>query len=335
VIPLRDDNPTRHIAFVTIAIVALNVLVFLVWQPTFGSEQEQDLFFFCHAEIPWEISHQTTLGEGGPEAAKAIAEQFGESLPQAEAFQSELARDCAGKVWWHSLFVAMFLHANWLHIGGNMLFLWVFGNNVEDKLRPILFLVFYLAAGLVASAAQLAVAVDSVVPNLGASGAIAGVLGAYLVMFPRRRVLTLVIFFFITVVSLPAVVVLGFWFVLQVISGLLELGQRVGVGSGVAFWAHIGGFGFGAILALLFFPKERLGVRPPPRRPDVDRARSGWRRLRPGGQRTPPTGQGRPDLGSPGGPGSWDVPGSLGWPGSPGRPDADDPWSLPPGTGQG
>jgi membrane associated rhomboid family serine protease len=312
VIPLRDDNPIRHFPFATIAIIALNLVAFLLWQPTFGSEQDQEIFWFCHAEIPWEVSHQSSLGDGGRDAATAISEQFDETLAQAEADQRTLARECAGKVWWQSLFVAMFLHANWLHIGGNMLFLWVFGNNVEDKLRPLLFVLFYLVAGLAASAAQLAVAADSVVPNLGASGAIAGVLGAYLVMFPRRRVLTLVFFLFITVVFLPAAVVLGFWFVLQLISGLLELGQRVGVGSGVAFWAHIGGFAFGAILAFLFFPKERLGMRPPPRRPDVDRKRAGWGRL---GRRSRP----RPSL---------DTQPDATWPA---RPDAGDPWPLPPG----
>jgi membrane associated rhomboid family serine protease len=326
VIPLRDDNPTRHVPFVTLAIIALNVIVFLFWQPTFGSEQEQEIFWFCHAEIPWEVTHQTSLGDGGDEAARAIANQFDESLAQARADQALLKRECGGKSWWASVFVAMFLHANWLHIGGNMLFLWVFGNNVEDKLRPILFVLFYLGAGLAAAAAQIAAAPDSVIPNLGASGAIAGVLGAYLVMFPRRRVLTLVIFFFITVVSLPAVVVLGFWFVLQVVSGLLELGQRVGVGSGIAFWAHVGGFVFGVGLALLFFPKERIRQRPPPRRPDVERGRARWRSLR-GGSVPPPTWQGRPDAGQP----------SAGPPeaGPPTRPDARDPWSLPPGGDQG
>jgi membrane associated rhomboid family serine protease len=311
-IPLRDDNPTRHIPVATIAIIALNLAAFLFWQPTFGSDQDQQIFWLCHAEIPWEVTHQTSLGEGGADAASAIAEQLDESPQEAQADQRTLARECAGKVWWESVFVAMFLHANWVHIGGNMLFLWVFGNNVEDKLRPPLYLLFYLAAGLAASAAQIAVATNSVIPNLGASGAIAGVLGAYLVMFPRRRVLTLVFFFFITVVFLPAVWVLGFWFVLQLISALLELGQDVGVGSGVAFWAHIGGFAFGAIIALLFFPKERLGVRPPPRRPDVEPRRSGWgfRGRRPGGPG--PAWDPRPD-------GSW-----------PRRPDANEPRALPP-----
>jgi membrane associated rhomboid family serine protease len=154
---------------------------------------------------------------------------------------------------------------------------------VEDKLGLIGYPIFYLAAGIAATVAQLAISTSSVVPNLGASGAIAGVLGAYLVMFPRRRVLTLIMFFFITTVYLPAYVVLGLWFVLQIFSGVGELGTRVNAGGGVAFWAHIGGFAFGAVLALLFFPKERFGAEPPPRRPDTSRRSWGW-----GSRRRPP-----------------------------------------------
>jgi membrane associated rhomboid family serine protease len=275
VIPLRDDNPTTHFPFVTLAIIALNILAFTLWQPTFGSQEEQQTFFFCHAEIPWEVSHQTSLGEGGTGARNALEDQFSESEAEAAADQRFLADRCGQKSWWESVFVAMFLHGSWLHIGGNMLFLWVFGNNVEDKIGPLFYALFYLAAGIVASVAQLAINANSVIPNLGASGAIAGVLGAYILMFPRRRVLTLVIFFFITFVYLPAYVMLGAWFILQLFSGIGEFGSRVNSGGGVAFFAHIGGFAFGAVMALLFFPKERLGARPPPVRPDLPRGR-GW-----------------------------------------------------------
>jgi rhomboid family protein len=278
-IPIRDDNPTSRPPVVTLTFIALNVIAFLFWQGAFSkSDQEQQVFFFCHALIPYEITHQTTLGEGGEEAAREIAEQFNEPLSVAREDQQFLTEHCEGKVWWHSLFVAMFLHGGWLHIGGNMLFLWVFGNNVEDKLGPVWFVLFYLAGGLAASAAQIAVGPDSVIPNVGASGAIAAVLGAYLVMFPRRRVLTLVLFIFITAVYLPAFVVLGMWFILQVFSGVAALGTRVNAGGGVAFWAHIGGFAFGAVIALLFLPKERLGAPPPPGAPEVWRGRPvrGW-----------------------------------------------------------
>jgi membrane associated rhomboid family serine protease len=282
-IPLRDDNPTRHFPLVTLVIIALNFLAFLIWQPTFGTQQQQQTFFFCNAMIPWEVSHQTSLGEGGEAARQVLADQLNESSGEAEQDQAFLADHCRHKVWWESIFVAMFLHGGWLHILGNMLFLWIFGNNVEDKLGVIGFPIFYLASGIAATVAQLAISTNSIIPNLGASGAIAGVLGAYLVMFPRRRVLTLVVFFFITWVYLPAFVVLGLWFVLQLFSGVGELGTRVNSGGGVAFWAHIGGFAFGALMALLFFPKERFGAEAAPRRPDVRRGSLGW-----GARRRPP-----------------------------------------------
>ncbi|HYV01498.1 MAG TPA: rhomboid family intramembrane serine protease [Actinomycetota bacterium] len=282
-IPLRDENPTTRFPFVTIGIIALNVIAFLFWQPTFASGpnagDEQQTFFFCHAEIPFEVTHMESLGDPDPEARQAIRDQLNVS---PEQFQQAYREACGHKAWWQSVFVAMFLHGSWLHIGGNMLFLWVFGNNVEDKLAPFWFILFYLAAGIAATVAQTAISPNSVIPNLGASGAIAGVLGAYIVMFPRRRVLTLVIFFFITLVYLPAYVVLGLWFVLQLVSGFGELGNQVNSGGGIAFFAHIGGFVFGAVLALLFFPKERIGARPPPPRPDLFGRRSwGMGRRRP------------------------------------------------------
>ncbi len=285
-LPLKDDNPTSRRAWVTLAIIALNVVAFLAWEPTFsGNEQRQEVFFFCNAEIPWEVTHQTTLGEGGDEAAREISEQFDESIEDARTDQRFLAEHCGHKQWWESVFVAMFLHGGWLHIAGNMLFLWVFGNNVEDKVGPVKYLLFYLLAGIAASVAQIAVDANSVVPNLGASGAIAGVLGAYMLMFPRRRVRTLVMMFFITIVYLPAFVVLGAWFVLQLFSGVGSLSSKVNSGGGVAYFAHIGGFVFGALVALLLFPKERFGAAPPPPRPDAPAGfgrrgfgRRGWRR---------------------------------------------------------
>ena len=281
-IPIRDDNPTSRTAWVTLAIIALNVAAFLFWEPTFaGSGQpaqvRQETFFFCHAVIPWEVVHHTNLAQGREAARQAMVSLAG-SPSAAREFQQFLGDQCPHKNWLFSIFTAMFLHAGWLHIGGNMLFLWVFGNNVEDKIKTIPYFLFYLASGIVATAVQVALihtGANAVLPNLGASGAIAGVLGAYLLMFPRRRVLTLVFFFFITFVYLPAFVVLGLWFVLQAFSGAAALSSRVNVGGGVAVWAHIGGFAFGSLMALLFFPKERFGALPPPRRPDVW-GRSGW-----------------------------------------------------------
>jgi membrane associated rhomboid family serine protease len=234
-IPLRDANPTQRTPWVTIGLIAINVGVFFLWEPITGSLQEQNRFFFCEGAIPQELSSFETL--------------------------PLLARECAGgKSVLISLFTSMFLHGGFLHIAGNMLYLWVFGNNVEDRMGPVAFLLFYLAAGIVAAYGQVLPNPDSTTPLVGASGAIAGALGAYLVMFPSARVLTLVpLFFFLQLIELPAVVVLGFWFVLQALQGVGSLQAE----TGVAWFAHIGGFVFGALVALLFYrrrqPEPRWG----------------------------------------------------------------------------
>jgi membrane associated rhomboid family serine protease len=255
VIPLRDSNPTQRFAWVTLAIVVANVAIFLLWQPTLGANTEQRSFFFfyCHAEVPWEVTHQESLAHGGAAARRAIEDDLGPQFGPGvgTALQRELRARCPDKSWWQSIFVAMFLHGGWLHIGGNMLFLWIFGNNVEDRLGRLGFVAFYVLGGLAAAALQLGFGPNSAVPNLGASGAIAAILGAYIVMFPRARVLTLVFFFFITWVELPAMVVLGLWFVIQLFSGVG--GLTSGVAGGVAYWAHVGGFAFGVAAAWLFF----------------------------------------------------------------------------------
>jgi membrane associated rhomboid family serine protease len=227
-IPLKDDVPSNSVPFVTVLLIGLNVLAFL-YQLSLGID---------------------TRGPGAG-AAEAFVFEFGvipcrltDSCP---AVLSRVAGDFPHP--WVTIVTSMFLHGGLLHIAGNMLYLWVFGNNVEDRMGPFPFLLFYLAAGIVAAYAQVLPDPDSLTPLVGASGAIAGALGAYLVMFPHARVLTLVpIFFFLQLTELPAVLVLGFWFVLQALQGVGSLQAE----TGVAWFAHIGGFIFGAAVALLF-----------------------------------------------------------------------------------
>jgi membrane associated rhomboid family serine protease len=252
VIPIRDVNPTSTTAWLTLVLIAANVAIFVFWEPTFDTPEAQQEFLFCTAEIPFEVSNQTTLADGGSEARDAIQGSFGARPAEATALQTFLQSRCPDKSWLASVFVAMFLHGSWLHLAGNMLFLWIFGNNVEDRLGRVMFVLFYVLGGLAATGLQLAFDANSAVPNVGASGAIAAILGAYLVMFPTARIHTLVIFFFITFVDLPAVFVLLSWFVLQLFSGAGEIGREVG-GGGVAYWAHVGGFAFGAAVAWLFY----------------------------------------------------------------------------------
>jgi membrane associated rhomboid family serine protease len=164
---------------------------------------------------------------------------------------------------WESIFTAMFMHASILHIGGNMLFLWIFGNNLEDAMGPVKFLGFYILGGIAALALQVAVGPNSIAPTLGASGAIAAVLGGYIVLYPRARVLTLVlIILFFTVIELPAWVMLGVWFAEQAIFGAANLTNPAGGGGGVAYFAHVGGFAFG-LLAVRALAKRRKQVPPP------------------------------------------------------------------------
>ena len=244
-IPLRDVNPTHRRPYVTYALVALNLIAFTVWQgfpvtnPTTPAERE---VVACYGAWPFELSRL-------------------EELPF-------LAVGCDNHSVLLSLFTSMFLHANLLHIGGNMLFLWIFGNNVEDRMGHVMFLLFYLAAGVVAAYTQVLPEPDAQIPLIGASGAIAGTLGAYIVLYPRARILTLVMFFFITFIELPAIVVLGIWFALQFFSGVGEL-RLPGESAGVAFFAHMGGFVFGVIVAFLFYRRRRA-------EPQVQQLPPGW-----------------------------------------------------------
>ncbi|MFQ5869490.1 MAG: rhomboid family intramembrane serine protease [Candidatus Zixiibacteriota bacterium] len=211
-IPLKDDNPTSTFPLFTIGIIVLNSLIFF---------------------------YQQTLGE----AATGFVFTYG-AVP--EAVSSFRMTDFPAPL---TILTSMFLHGGWFHLIGNMLFLWIFGKNIEDQLGHLRFLIFYLICGVIASLAHIMVTPHSSIPMVGASGAIAGVLGAYLIRFPNARILTLIWFgFFIRVVRVPAIFFLGFWFILQLLYGLPSLALRDM--GGIAFFAHIGGF----IAGLLLFP---------------------------------------------------------------------------------
>ena len=225
-IPLKDNIPTARFPIVTVALIAANVLMFFLFQGWPGIPDEN---FIEYGAIPYEITHP---GE--------------QCIPQA---------GCGGGLdlpaTWLTLLTSMFMHGGFLHIAGNMLFLWVFGNNVEDAMGRVKFVLFYLAGGLAATFAQVLIDTDSTIPSVGASGAVAAVLGAYALLYPRARVVTLIILIvFITVIQLPALLVLGLWFLMQLYYGSSELAQPV-AGGGVAYWAHIGGFVFGLLLVKL------------------------------------------------------------------------------------
>jgi len=225
-LPLKDDIPTRSTPVVTIGLILVNVAVHLYQLSlTFPQEQELALRFGL---VPGIVSQIPALDPGA----------VGASLL--------------------SFITSMFLHGDLLHLGGNMLFLWIFGNNVEDSMGRFRFLAFYLLCGLAAATAQIAAMPSSRIPMIGASGAIAGVLGAYLLLFPGARILTLVPFFFVYLVRLPAWIVLGIWFLFQVLSSAAAGGRG---GGGVALYAHIGGFLSGMILLWFFVPRRRR--RPP------------------------------------------------------------------------
>jgi len=222
VIPLRDRNPTRRTPVITIGLIAACFVAFAV-----------------------ELSVTAT---GGDRALEAFFEQWG-AVP-ADITRALETGDYFGPAIL-GMFTSMFLHGGWLHILGNMLYLWIFGNNVEDRMGRIPFLLFYLVGGITAALTQVVISPHSEVPLVGASGAIAAALGAYIVLFPGARILSLVFLgFFYQLLEVPALVILGFWFVLQLISGAAALGATTATG-GVAFFAHIGGFVLGVAVGLL------------------------------------------------------------------------------------
>jgi membrane associated rhomboid family serine protease len=248
VIPIKDNIPTDRFPFVTVSLIIINVIAYLLAIRHGGSlwSGPDTHVVLKYGAIPDALTHpgvhcaevvrQSVFGTGQPEVvcntrlltANGIAAQ--NPLPV-----------------WQTVFTSMFMHASLLHIAGNMIFLWIFGNNVEDSMGPVKYVFFYLLSGVAALALQVAISASATTPTVGASGAIAGVLGGYIVLYPRARVLTFVIIiFFVTVIELPALVMLGIWFAEQAIFAAAGLTHPTGGGGGVAYFAHIGGFAFGA-----------------------------------------------------------------------------------------
>jgi membrane associated rhomboid family serine protease len=230
-LPIGDENERGHgPALVSLAFIALNIAVFLLLQGGGGPSGEE--FTYGYAAVPFEITNGVDLVE--PEEITI----GGETVP--------IPQEPGPSPIYLTLLWSMFMHGSWLHLGGNMLFLWIFGDNVEHRIGHIPYLLFYVAAGLVASFAQILVNTDSIIPTLGASGAISGVLGAYLVMFPTNRVTVLMLRF---PMQVPAIVAIGLWAVLQFVSGFTVTEEA---GGGVAYMAHIGGFVAGVVAGLIF-----------------------------------------------------------------------------------
>lgn len=220
-IPYKDDNPTSTIPFVTVGVILLNIAVYL-----------------------WEV-----LSPAGPQK---IAYSYG-AIPH-HLFSLETRQPIHP---FATVLSSMFLHGGLFHLGGNMLYLWIFGNNIEDRLGHLRFLLFYIASGVVAAYAHALTEPSSAIPMIGASGAVSGILGAYLLIFPRAYVYTLMFFgFFIQTVKVPAVIVIGFWAAVQVLNGLIYKGLLQQ--GGVAWFAHIGGFLFGLITIKLWLPRKKI-----------------------------------------------------------------------------
>jgi membrane associated rhomboid family serine protease len=227
--PLRDDNPVSITPVLTVALIAVNVLIFM---------------------------YQVSLGPG----VEAFVYQYG-SIPAVVLGTRHLPEGLSAVPPHLSLITSMFLHGGFMHLLGNMLFLWIFGNNIEEAMGRIRFILFYLLTGVAASLTHVLINPQSTLPSIGASGAISGVLGAYVLLYPRARVLTLVFLgFFVRLMYIPAGFMLGIWFVMQLLSGSMS-GEESG--GGVAFWAHIGGFVAGMLLVGLFKRREIRFFNPP------------------------------------------------------------------------
>ncbi len=240
VFPIRDDNPHFLTPLATYGLIALNVVMWVFVQGL-GTEPGLSRSVCTLGMVPGELL---------------------QTLPAGSAFPLSPHSVCVitDTPTWYTPLTSMFMHGGWLHILSNMWFMWIFGNNVEDAMGHVRFVVFYLLCGLVAAALQLASDPDSGVPMVGASGAIGGVMGAYVLLYPRVHVHLLIFFgFYITTVAVPAVFMLGYWLLLQLVGGFVSLGAE---GGGVAFWAHVGGFLAGALLVLPFRNRRLLDRHP-------------------------------------------------------------------------
>ena len=225
-IPLKDDIPSEGYPYVTVGLIVVNSLVIL-FQISLGKNLQS--FHAAFGATPFEMTHF-------------------KDIPPLIHFPVFL-----------TIFTSMFLHGGFLHVGGNMLYLWIFGDNVEDAMGKMRFLIFYLLCGVLAALTHITIHPNSRTPMIGASGAISGVLGAYLLLYPRAKVLTLIMFFyFIRIIKLPALFVLSFWIILQLLSGSLSLTSEAARG-GVAWFAHIGGF-FAGFLLVFLFKKKRMRI---------------------------------------------------------------------------
>ncbi len=250
--PIRDDNPQLLTPYATYGIVALNVVAWIFAQGL-GNEPGLSASICNFGLIPGELLRQVS---------------------------SSLSMCVIGEPTWYTTVTSMFMHGGWMHILGNMWFLWIFGNNVEDAMGSWRFVCFYLLCGLAAAAAQVAADPSSNIPMVGASGAIGGVMGAYILLYPRVRVhMLFVLVVYVTTFAVPAWLMLGYWLLLQIVSGVSTFGNE---GGGVAFWAHIGGFVGGAILVYLFRDNELLARHPYHGWTLAKPATQNWRRIQRG-----------------------------------------------------
>ena len=281
-IPLKDNIPTGRFPILTVLLIAINIAVF-AWQLSFSGDRasspelrelgipERDENTLEYGAIPYRLTHPgkdcavgTVANQSGPRAE--VVCQGTPEYREAEQRTDELGEERApfepldSPPWWATVLTSMFMHGGILHIAFNLLFLWVFGNNIEDSMGRGRFVLFYLLAGIAAAYAQALLDTNATVPAIGASGAVAGVLGGYLLLYPHARVLTLVfIIFFVTLIEIPAVVMLGIWFVLQFLPAIGQVATPdvAASGGGVAYFAHIGGFVFGMAAIKLFANRYR------------------------------------------------------------------------------